>query len=196
MQIIRGEEKVEEAIKKQLITEKEKFRKRIKGTEAKFLFVLLQSMNYLVGDKLLIERDGYVDKIDIPTYRLLMSMRAMLDIILKSRFSAVQVVSKNEFLEIFSILKEHIRIGFLSHIYYIQKTSPVREIKIEDGQIVEVKDEDSIYFYKALQKWVELVSIDSNWTNWLFSSRFQEKRARVGKLLRKGFEAIYHLKAR
>lgn len=155
--------------------------------------MLLESLNYLVGGKLVIERDGQIDKIDIPTYQMIMSLAAMLDIILRRRISAVQMVSENEFLEILSILKEHMRIGFLSFMLHIQDESPVREIKIEDGVIMEVQDEDSISFYEALQSWVNVVGVDSNWMNWYFG-RFQGKRAKVGILLEKGFEKIYGLK--
>lgn len=193
MTIIRGEGKVRATIKKQLESEKEKFRKRIKRREAKFLFVTLQSLNYLVGGKLLIERDGQINLIDIPTYRLIMSLRAMLDIILRRGVSTVQMVSKNEFLEILSILREHLRIGLLSHMLHIQDTSPVHEIKIKDNVIMELQDNDSVLFYQALQSWVNVAGIDSDWINWYFG-RFQEKRAKVGDLLRKGFEKTYGLK--
>ena len=192
MHFVRGEKKVRETIKKQLDSEKEKFTKTAKKREAKFLFVILESLNYLVGGKLLVEQDGWIDRIDIPTYQLILSLRAMLDIILRRRVSAVQMVSKEEFLEILLILKEHLRIGVLSHMLYIQDTSPVREIKIEDDVIAELQDEDSIAFYQALESWVTVAGVDSNWINWYFG-RFQEKRAKVGILLRKGFKKIYGL---
>lgn len=193
MHFVHGKEKVRETIKKKLDSEKEKFRKVAKRKEAKFLFVILESLNYLVGGKLIVEQDGWIDRIDIPTYQLILSLRAMLDIILRRGVSTVQMVSKNDFLEILSILREYLKIGFLSHILYIQDTSPVHEIKIEDGVIVELQDEDSIAFYQALESWVNIVGVDSDWINWYFG-RFQEKRAKVGNLLQKEFEKIYGLK--
>lgn len=158
MQSIYGYKKIEETIKKQLDYEKEKFRRRIKGKESKFLFVLLQSLNYLVGNKIFIERNGLMDKVDIPIYRLFLSIKAMLDTILQQRISAVQMVSNEEFLDIFSILKEHLKIGFLSQMLYIQKTYPVHSIKVRNGEIIEAQ-ENSSELYAAFQGWDDLTSI-------------------------------------
>jgi len=191
MQSIYGYKKIEETIKKQLDYEKEKFRRRIKGKESKFLFVLLQSLNYLVGNKIFIERNGLMDKVDIPIYRLFLSIKAMLDTILQQRISAVQMVSNEEFLDIFSILKEHLKIGFLSQMLYIQKTYPVHSIKVRNGEIIEAR-ENSSELYAAFQGWVDAASLDSDWINWYFN-RFQEKRVKVGTLLRKEFRKTYHL---
>ena len=85
MQSIRGQKKIEETIKKQLYSEKEKFRRHIKGKENKVLFVLLQSLNYIVGNKIFVKRSGLMDNIDIPTYRLLISIKAMLDTVLQKK---------------------------------------------------------------------------------------------------------------
>lgn len=189
MHIVHGEKKVEELIKKELSYEIDKFRKRIKGKESKSLFVLLQSLNYLVGERLSTERDGLVDKIDPTIYRLFVSFRAMVDILLQSRISTVQMVSNNEFLNIFSILGEHLRIGLLSHMLYIQKKYPVSNVKIEAGLIVESREEPS-ELYEAFQSWVDIAGLDANWINWYFS-RFREKRAKVGSLLRKEFKKTY-----
>ena len=191
MQSIHGYKKIEEIIIKQLEYEKEKFRRRIKGKESKVLFVLLQSLNYLVGNRILIERSGLIDKIDIPTYRLFISIKAMLDIILERKISTVQMVSNEEFLDIFSILNEHLKIGLLSQMLYIQKTYPVHDIKVRNGEILEAQ-ENSSELYQAFQRWVDAAGLDSDWINWYFS-RYQEKRAKVGTLLRKEFKKTYHL---
>jgi hypothetical protein len=191
MQSIRGQKKIEETIKKQLYSEKEKFRRHIKGKENKVLFVLLQSLNYIVGNKIFVKRSGLMDNIDIPTYRLLISLKAMLDTILQKRTPTIKIVNNEEFLDIFSILRKHLKIGVLSHTLYIQKTYPVQVINVRNGEILEAQ-ENSSEFYTAFQGWVDAASIDSEWTNWYFN-RFQEKRVKVGTLLQKEFKKTYNL---
>ncbi len=191
MQIICGKKKVEKAIKKQLNLEKEKFRSRIKGRESKFLFVLLQSLNYVAGRDLLIKQDGMIDKINVPAYWLILSLKAMLDIILRSRITAVQVVGKNEFVQIFTVLREHLAIGFLLHMLHMQKIYPLHAIKVNDAGIVEAQ-ERSDELYKAFKSWVDVAGLDPHWINWYLSS-FAERRAKVGNLLRKNFKETLHV---
>jgi hypothetical protein len=188
---IRGKKKIERYIRKQLDCEARKFREQIRGRESKFLFVLLQSLNYFVGAGLLREQDGVIDKLDIPIYRLFVSLKAMLDLLLQSRISVVQMISNDEFLDIFAILRQHLKIGVLKQMVFVQNAYPTNIMEVRDGEIVRTR-EDSSELYQAFQSWVDVAGLDSDWMNWYFG-RFQEKRARVGTLLRRDFKELHLL---
>ena len=189
--MIRGSKNVEKYLRNQLDVEKDKFRKVIEGRESKFLFVLLQSLNYLVGSKLLSKRNGLVDKIDLPVYRLLTSQKAMLDIILEQGSAVTQMVCDEEFIELFSSLSQHMKIGFLSEMLRLQKESRTNSIRVRNGEIVEAPKSPR-KFAEAFQHWVDIGGIDSDWINWYYG-RSQEKRARVGLLLKNAFRKMYNL---
>ncbi len=191
MQQSHEKEKAEATIKKHLDSEKEKFREHIKGKESKFLFVLLQSLNYMVGNRLLTERTGLIDRIDIPTYRVFVSLKAMLDVVLRNRISAVQEVDKDEFLNIFSTFKDHFKIGFLSHMLFIQRAYNVQKIRVKNGSIEGIQEHSE--FYEAIQKWVDTTGLDPDWINWYFS-KFHKKRTKVGSLLQNEFKRTSFVK--
>lgn len=181
---------IEKAIERLLDSEKIKLKAKMFDRKAKFLFVVLESLNYFFGGKLKTELIGDFTRINIEQYRVIVSLRAILDTILENGVSAVQWTSREEFPEILRILTDHLNLGVLMHQLYVQRTYPAYEAKIENGRVEDTKDKE---FYEAVQHWVNVAGADPAWTNWYFNN-YRKHRDETGKLLEREFPKVYGLK--
>jgi len=171
---------IEKAIEKMLCDAKDMLMQSIKGREASFIFVVLESMNYLFGSRLVSRMKGDYVYLDLVSFRAVQCLKAILDAILERGIVWVQAPSESEFSEILGVLPQHFNVGCYSRLLKIQQMWGSEEALIKQGEIIDLKGDE---FYEAIRPWVNSASSDSDWMNWYFT-HYPEHRNEAYKVLR------------
>jgi len=183
LSIVRGKMEIQQAIERMLRDAKSMLMQSIKGREARFLFVVLESMNYLFGSQIISRMKGDYAYLDLDSFRAVLCLKAILDTILERGIVWVQAPSESEFSEILGVLPQHFDVAYCSHLLKIQQIWGSEEALIKQGEIADMKGDE---FYTAIKPWVNSASSDPDWMNWYFT-HYQEHRNEAYRILRAEF---------
>jgi len=152
----------------------------IKGREARFLFVVLESMNYLFGSRLVLRMKGDYTYLDSDLFTTIHCLKAIADAILEKGFVWVQAPAEGEFTEILEALPQHFDVARYSRLLKIQLVWGSEIALIKQGEITDMKGDE---FYAAIRPYVNSASSDPDWMNWYFT-HYPEHRNEAYRILR------------
>lgn len=113
----------------------------IRGREAKFLFVVVQAMNYHFGPRLTEQASESFSYYGMPLFRVMVCLRGILDTLLGNGHNQIESEAPQEFLQIFGRLSNYFSIAKYSHVLNVQRTHPLQRARIDREEI----DEGQLY---------------------------------------------------
>lgn len=166
MPVVKGREKIQQTIEEMLADAKNKLMQRMASSEAKFLFVILESMSYYFGSTLISRMRGDYAYLDLDSFRAVQCLKALLDAVIETGFVRVQACESHEFTEILEALPQYFDIAYYSRLLKIQLNWGSDVALIEQGKITDLNGDE---FYGAIRPWVNSASSDPDWMNWYFA---------------------------
>jgi hypothetical protein len=192
MPVVYGREKIRRIIEERLEREKQNLGKTIAAKEGKFLFVTLETMNYLFGSSLIGKKIGEWSSYKLEVHKVIVCLKEILDVILTNGFRNIEAPSEIEFTNMLEYLRDHFAIAKHSHLLQVQQKYGEESAMVKEDRVEDLRDKE---FYEAIRHWVDNAGSDPDWVNFYYSN-YPEHRIETGNLIEKEFTQRYDLELR